>query len=171
VHCFAFNFKELGKLKGQEVWIILDDDTFIFQWLYRLSDMEWTLVKVWTEELLEASSVEFFRREYASAIVMPTKKDIFRNGCTFHLICGQCSLNYHWQRQLTSHYEIMSIFKIMLTSSTLNYSWFVQYMKKVNGDIGIIQFFLGIIFSPYIWNKLNTYVFMVNRCIISTYQI
>jgi hypothetical protein len=33
-HCFVFNLKELGKLKGQEVHIILHDDTSIFQKLY-----------------------------------------------------------------------------------------------------------------------------------------
>jgi hypothetical protein len=41
------------------------------------------------EELLEASLVELSEREYASVIVMPTKKDIFGNGWTLHLICGQ----------------------------------------------------------------------------------
>jgi len=34
-HCFAFNLKELGKFKGQEVHIILYDDTSIFQRLYK----------------------------------------------------------------------------------------------------------------------------------------
>jgi hypothetical protein len=51
--------------------------------------MERTLVKACMEELLEASLVELSKGEYASAIIMPTKKDVFDNGWTLHLICGQ----------------------------------------------------------------------------------
>jgi hypothetical protein len=88
-----------------------------------------------------------------------------------HLICGQRWLNCHWQRQLASHCEIMSIFKTMLTSSSLDFSWFMQYMEKINGNIGISQFLLRIKFSPYTWDKLITCVLMVNHCIMFTYQI
>jgi hypothetical protein len=36
--------------------------------------MERALVKAWMEKLLEASLVELSKREFALAIVMPTKK-------------------------------------------------------------------------------------------------
>jgi hypothetical protein len=39
------------------------------------------------EELLEASLVELSKGEYALDIIMPTKKNIFDNGWTLHLIC------------------------------------------------------------------------------------
>jgi hypothetical protein len=45
IGCFAFNLKELGQLKGQEVQIILEDDNLIFRKLYKLSDVEKALVK------------------------------------------------------------------------------------------------------------------------------
>jgi hypothetical protein len=60
VHCFAFNLKELGKFKRQEVHISLDDDTLIFQRPYKLNDMELVLVKAQVEELLEVGLVELF---------------------------------------------------------------------------------------------------------------
>jgi hypothetical protein len=47
-YVFAFNFKELGEFKRQEVHIILDDDMLSFWGLYKLSDMQWVLVKVKT---------------------------------------------------------------------------------------------------------------------------
>jgi len=78
VHCFAeFSLKILGKLKGQKVRITLDDDTLIFQWSYKLNDMEWAVVKAQTKELLNLKFVKLFKREYALTIVIPTKKDIF----------------------------------------------------------------------------------------------
>jgi hypothetical protein len=40
----AFNLKELGQLKGQEVQIILEDNNLIFTQLYKLSEVERTLV-------------------------------------------------------------------------------------------------------------------------------
>ncbi len=52
----------------------MEDDPLIFQRPYRLSDMERALVKAWMEKLLEASLVELSKREFALAIVMPTKK-------------------------------------------------------------------------------------------------
>jgi len=39
--CFAFSS---GQLRGQEVWIILEDDNPIFRQPYRLSEVERTLV-------------------------------------------------------------------------------------------------------------------------------
>jgi hypothetical protein len=41
--------------------------------------MERALVHAWITKLLDASLVELSRGEYASTIMMPTKKDIFSN--------------------------------------------------------------------------------------------
>jgi hypothetical protein len=71
--------KELGQLKGQEVKIVLEDDNLIFKQPYRLSEIERAFIQAWTIELMDASLVELSRDEYALAIVMPTKKDIFGN--------------------------------------------------------------------------------------------
>ncbi len=68
------NYNNVDKYKGQEVPIILNDDTFYFEQPYRLNDMEITLVKAWMEELLEVGLVEFSKREYALATIMFTKK-------------------------------------------------------------------------------------------------
>jgi hypothetical protein len=42
-----------------------------------LNDTEWVLVKTQTKELLEVRLVELFKRDYALAMVMPTKKRHF----------------------------------------------------------------------------------------------
>jgi hypothetical protein len=39
------------------------------------------------KELLEASLVKLSKGEYALAIIMTTKKDVFDSGWTLHLIC------------------------------------------------------------------------------------
>ncbi len=71
--------KELGQLRGQEVQIILEDDNLIFRRPYKLSEVDRTLVQARTIELLHASPMELSRGEYASIIMMLTKKDIFGN--------------------------------------------------------------------------------------------
>jgi hypothetical protein len=71
--------------------------------------MEWVLVKTQTKELLEVRLVEFSKREYALAMVMPTKKDILANGLNIRcvknidlLTNGQnfISMSCHCQRKL-----------------------------------------------------------------------
>lgn len=62
VHCFSFDLKELDKLKGQKLYIALDDDIHIFQQPYRLNYMEHALVKTQIEELLEVKLVEIPKR-------------------------------------------------------------------------------------------------------------
>jgi hypothetical protein len=45
------------------------------------------------------------------------------------------------------HYEIIIKYsKPYLNSSSLNYSWFMQYMKNDNNDIDITEFPLGMNF-------------------------
>jgi hypothetical protein len=50
-------------------------------------------------------------------------------------------------RTIGVHYEIITKHsKPHLSSSSLNYSWFMQYMKNDNGESGIIQLILGMNF-------------------------
>jgi hypothetical protein len=77
IGCFAFSLKELDQIKGQEVWIVLEDDNPIFRWPYKLNGVERTLVQTWTSQLLNATLVEPFKGEYALTIVTPAKKHIF----------------------------------------------------------------------------------------------
>lgn len=46
---FAFNLKELGWLKRQEVQIIMEDANLNFKWTYKLGDVE----KAWKEPRFE----------------------------------------------------------------------------------------------------------------------
>jgi hypothetical protein len=65
--------KELG------AWIELANNTSIFCCPYRYNDMERDLIQSWTLDQLEAGLVELSHGEYASTIVMPTKKDVHGN--------------------------------------------------------------------------------------------
>ena len=78
-NCFAFILKDLGALKGQEVWIDLMDDAPIFCKPYKYSEAKRKLIKTRTKELFDAQLVEFSNGEYASTTVMLSKKDIFGN--------------------------------------------------------------------------------------------
>jgi hypothetical protein len=88
--CFAFSMKELGPLIRPSIQIELASDMPIFHRPYRYSDMEKDLIRNWTLDLLEAGLVELSHGEYASAIVMPAKKDVHGN-YTNRRMCG----NYH----------------------------------------------------------------------------
>jgi hypothetical protein len=81
VDCFAFGLHDLGVLKGQEVRINLTDDAPIYCKPYKYSDAEQKMIQARTAELGEARLVELAPPdcEYASAIVMPSKKDIYDN--------------------------------------------------------------------------------------------
>ncbi|CAM6092169.1 unnamed protein product [Calypogeia fissa] len=84
---FAFSMKELGTLKGPGIRIELASEMPIFQRPYRYSDMERDLIWSKTMDLLEAGLVEISHGEYASATVMPIKKDIHGN-YTDRRMCG-----------------------------------------------------------------------------------
>jgi hypothetical protein len=81
VDCFAFGLHDLGILKGQEVRINLTDDALIYCKPYKYSDVERKMIQTGTMELVEAGLVELAPPdcEYASATVMPSKKDIYGN--------------------------------------------------------------------------------------------
>jgi len=83
--------KDLGQLKGQEVWIILEVNNPICKWTYRLSEVEKALVQAWTVELLDLSLVELSKGEYVSTTVMLTKIYIFGNW-TKNCMCEDCHL-------------------------------------------------------------------------------
>jgi hypothetical protein len=71
----------LGVLKGQEVRITLTDDAPIYRKSYKYSDAKRKMIQARTAELVEAGLVELAPPdcEYASATVMPSKKDIYGN--------------------------------------------------------------------------------------------
>jgi hypothetical protein len=75
-------------------------------------------------------------------------------------------------RTINVHYEIIVMYsKPHLTSSSLNYSWFMQYMKNDNGKSGIIQ--LPKISMNFFDTSANLIycVFVVGPSIIFTYLI
>jgi hypothetical protein len=89
VDCFAFNLHDLGVLKGQEVRINLTDDAPIYRKPYKRNEVERKIIQARTAELLGAGLVELAPSdcEYASATVMPSKKDIYGNW-TEKRMCG-----------------------------------------------------------------------------------
>jgi hypothetical protein len=76
-------------LKGQEVRINLTDDAPIYCKPYKYSDVERKMIQARTKELVEVGLVELAPpdSEYASATVMPSKKDIYGNW-TEKKMCG-----------------------------------------------------------------------------------
>ncbi len=71
--------KELGALIGLGIRIELANDKPIFHRPYRYSDMERDLIQNRTLDLLEPRLMELSHGEYASATVMPAKKDVHGN--------------------------------------------------------------------------------------------
>jgi hypothetical protein len=89
VDCFAFGLHNLGVLKEQEVRINLTNDAPIYRKPYKYSDAERKMIQARTAELVEAGLVELVPPDcvYASATVMPFKKDIYNNW-TEKRMCG-----------------------------------------------------------------------------------
>jgi hypothetical protein len=89
VDCFAFGLHDLGVLKGQEVCITLIDDAPIYRKPYKYSDTKRKMIQACTAELVEAGLVELAPPdcEYALAMVMPSKKNIYDNW-TEKRMCG-----------------------------------------------------------------------------------
>jgi hypothetical protein len=89
VDCFAFGLHDLGILKGQEVRINLTDDASIYCKPYKYNDVEHKMIQAHTKELVEAGLVELAPPdcEYASAMVVPSKKDNYGNW-TEKRMCG-----------------------------------------------------------------------------------
>ncbi|CAM6101666.1 unnamed protein product [Calypogeia fissa] len=86
--------KELGTLKGPGIQIELASDTPIFCRPYRYSDIERDVIWSKTLDLLEAGLVEILHGEYASATVMPTKKDIHGNYTDRRMYGYYCPINW-----------------------------------------------------------------------------
>jgi len=85
--------KELGALIGPSIRIELASDTPIFHCPYRYNVMEKDLIRSQTLDLLEVGLVEMSHGEYASTIVMPTKKYVHGN-YTDRWMCGDyCPIN------------------------------------------------------------------------------
>jgi hypothetical protein len=78
---FAFSLHDLGVLKEKEVRINLTDDAPIYRKPYKRSEVERKMIQARTTELLSMGLVELASSdcEYASATVMPSKKDIYGN--------------------------------------------------------------------------------------------
>jgi hypothetical protein len=89
VDCFAFSLYDLRVLKGQEVHINLTDDAPIYRKPYKRNEVERKMIQSRTVELLGAGLVELASSdcEYASTMVMPSKKDIYGNW-TDKRMCG-----------------------------------------------------------------------------------
>jgi hypothetical protein len=83
--------KELVALIRLGIRIELANDMPIFRPHYRYSDMEKDLMWSRMLDLLEVGLVELLHGEYASAIVMPAKKDVHRN-YTDRQMCGDYRL-------------------------------------------------------------------------------
>jgi hypothetical protein len=94
---------KLGALIKPGIQIELASDTPIFRHPYRYNDMERDLIRNWTLDLLEVGLVELSHGEYASATVMPAKKDVHGN-YTDRWMCGDyCPIN----RQIKSNKYVM----------------------------------------------------------------
>jgi len=78
---------DLGRLKGPGIRIDLAIDAPIFRRPYRYSDMERALIQSRCQDILGAGLVEKSYGEYASATVMPAKKDMHGN-YTDRRMCG-----------------------------------------------------------------------------------
>jgi hypothetical protein len=76
---FAFGMADLGRLKGPGIRIDLAVDAPIFRRPYRYSDMERALIQARCQDLLAARLMDKSYGEYASATVMPAKKDVHGN--------------------------------------------------------------------------------------------
>jgi hypothetical protein len=94
---FSFSMEELGVLIRPGIWIELASDTSLFRRPYRYSDMERDLIWSRMLDLLEVGLVELSHGEYASAIIMPTKRmymaTTWIGGCveTIVLLIGRLS--------------------------------------------------------------------------------
>ncbi len=75
---FAFSMKDLGRCKTMQFSIDLTDETPIYRRKHRLSKHEWELVDERCKELHEAGFIWQSNFDYATIIVMPTKKDSAR---------------------------------------------------------------------------------------------
>ncbi len=72
---FAFSLKDLGRCKTMQLFIDLTDETPIYRKRHRLNKHEWELVDERCKELHEASFIQPSSFDFATIIIMLTKKD------------------------------------------------------------------------------------------------
>jgi len=72
---FAFSMKDLGRCKTMQLSIDLTDEKPVYRRRHRLSKHEWELVDERCKELHEAGLIQPSSSDFATAIVMPAKKD------------------------------------------------------------------------------------------------
>jgi hypothetical protein len=70
--------KDLGKCKTMQIFIDFTDDTFVYRRRHRLSKHEWELLDERCKKLHEVGLIQPSSSDFASAIIMPTKKDLTR---------------------------------------------------------------------------------------------
>jgi hypothetical protein len=68
--------KDLSRCKTMQLFINLIDVTPIYRRRHRLNKHEWELVNEKCKEFHEASLIQPSSSEFATATIMPTKKDL-----------------------------------------------------------------------------------------------
>jgi hypothetical protein len=68
--------KDLGRCKTMQLFIDLIDETPIYRKRHRLSKHEWELVDERCKELHDVGFIQPSSFDFATAIVMPTEKDL-----------------------------------------------------------------------------------------------
>jgi hypothetical protein len=72
---FSFSIKDLGRCKTMQFFIDLTDETPVYQRRHRLSKHEWELVDERCKALHEAGLIQPSSSDFATATVMPVKKN------------------------------------------------------------------------------------------------
>jgi hypothetical protein len=72
---FAFSMKDLSRCKTMQFFIDLTDETPVYRRRHRLSKHEWELVDERCKELHEVGLIQPSSFDFATAVVMPAKKD------------------------------------------------------------------------------------------------
>jgi hypothetical protein len=75
---FAFSMKDLGRCMTMQFSIDFTNETPIYRKRHRLSKHEWELVDERCKELHEVSLIQPSNSDFATATIMPTKKDSTR---------------------------------------------------------------------------------------------
>jgi hypothetical protein len=73
---FAFSMKDLSRCKVMQFFIDLTNETPIYRRKHRLSKHEWEPADERCKKLHEAGLIQPSSSDFASAIIMPAKKDL-----------------------------------------------------------------------------------------------
>ncbi len=147
-NCFAFNMKGLGALIGLGIRIESASDTPIFHRPYRYTNMERDLIQNWMLDLLDAKLMKLSHGEYASAIVMLVKKDVYGN-YTDRQMCGHYR-PINWQIKSNKYamptpeeiFDVMGHAKVLNTLDLrIGYHWLpIQEEDKAKSSFWGINF-------------------------------